>query len=131
MKVFIFNMDYRELESEILLVKNVIEDAQVYTFEDVTEAFLYAQNHAVDLALLDTAIKGIASINLAGMLQNKNPKVKIIFCSYAEPHQDRHPHYQQFYDNAFLKKPITKEKLKKAIASMSPLPIKTLKNKNL
>ena len=122
MNVIVVDDERIVLSAETVVVKRVLPDAEVYSFQKVNDVLEFAEKNSVSIAFLDINIKGITGLQLAKKLQEYNPKVNIVFCTgYSEYSLDAH----DLYCSAYLMKPINDEKLKKALDNLRyPLPKK-------
>ena len=115
MNVIVVDDERIVLSAETAAVKRGLPDAEVYSFQKANEAISLAEEITVDIAFLDINIKGVTGIELAKKLQKFNPKINIVFCTgYSEYSLDAH----ELYCSAYLMKPITDEKLKKALENL-------------
>lgn len=115
MNVIVVDDERIVLTAETAAVKRGLPDAEVYSFQKANEAITLAEEIKIDIAFLDINIKGVTGLELAKKLQKLNPKINIVFCTgYSEYSLDAH----ELYCSAYLMKPITDEKLKKALANL-------------
>lgn len=115
MKIVVVDDERIVLAAENSAIKRVIPEADVYCFQSYKEANEFAENNKVDIAFLDINIKGVSGIELAKKMQTYNSKVNIIFCTgYSEYSLDA----LELYCSAYLMKPITDDKLKKALENL-------------
>lgn len=115
MKVIVVDDERLVLNAEVSAVKRVIPDSDVHAFQKCKDALAFAEENQVDIAFLDINIKGVTGLQLAEALQARNPKINIIFCTgYSEYSLEAH----DLYCSAYLMKPITDEKLKKALNNL-------------
>lgn len=115
MNVIVVDDERIVLAAETAAVKRGLPEAEVYSFQKANEALSLAENTQIDTAFLDINIKGITGLELAKKLQKFNPKINIVFCTgYSEYSLDAH----DLYCSAYLMKPITDEKLKKALENL-------------
>ena len=103
------------LENLEYLVQKVLPGASRVSFSKASLALEYIQSHNVDIALLDIHMRGIDGITIAKILQGKNPRVNILFCTgFAE-------YSLEAWDmncSGYLMKPLTEEKLRNALANL-------------
>lgn len=120
MNVVVVDDERIVLSAETSAVQRVMPGAKVYSFQKVNEVIDFAAENHIDIALLDINIKGITGLQLAEKLQSYNPTINILFCTgYSEYSLDAH----DLYCSAYLLKPVTDEKLKKALDNLRyPLP---------
>lgn len=115
MNVIVVDDERIVLTAETSVIKRVMPDVEVYSFQKVKDALEFAEQNRVNIAFLDINIKGITGLQLAQKLQEYNPKINIIFCTgYSEYSLDAH----DLYCSAYLLKPINDEKLKRALANL-------------
>lgn len=115
MNIIVVDDERLVLSAEISAVKRVLTTANIYPFQDAKSALEFAESNRIDIALLDINIKGITGLKLAEKLQSLNPMVNIIFCTgYSEYSLEAH----DLYCSAYLMKPITDDKLNKALANL-------------
>ncbi len=112
MNVIVVDDERLVLTAETTTVKRALPDAQVYSFQKAQEAMDFAGENRVDIAFLDINIKGVTGLKLAEKLQSYNPRTNIVFCTgYSEYSLEAH----DLYCSAYLMKPVTDEKLAKAL----------------
>lgn len=115
MNVIVVDDERIVLAAEVSSIKRVLPEADVQSFQKSKDAIEYAENNKIDIAFLDINIKGVTGLQLAEKLQANNPKVNIIFCTgYSEYSLDA----LALYCSAYLLKPITDEKLEKALDNL-------------
>lgn len=103
------------LTAETSTIKRILPNDDVYSFQNAKDALCFVEENKADIAFLDINIKGITGLELAKKLQALNPKINIIFCTgYSEYSLDAH----DLYCSAYLMKPITDEKVKKALENL-------------
>ena len=115
MNVIVVDDERFVLNAEEAAVKRVLSDAEVYAFQKYNDAIEFSENNRVDIAFLDINIKGVTGLKLAKALKDYNPKTNIIFCTgYSEYSLEAH----DLYCSAYLMKPITDEKIAKALENL-------------
>lgn len=115
MNVLVVDDERIVLNAETMAIKRALPEANVYSFQKASEAEDFVKDNSVDIAFLDINIKGITGIKLAEKLQENYPKINIIFCTgYAEYSLEAH----DLYCSAYLMKPITDEKITKALENL-------------
>lgn len=115
MNVIVVDDERLVLSAEVSAIKRVMPDAIVSPFQKYKEALEYAKSNRIDIAFLDININGITGLQLAESLQTLNKNTNIIFCTgYSEYSMDA----LDLYCSAYLLKPITDEKLKKALSNL-------------
>lgn len=112
MKIIVVDDERIILTAETLAVKRVLPNADVSSFIKAREAIDFAEHNKVDIAFLDIKMKGMTGLQLAEQLQAINPQVNIIFCTgFAEYSLEA----LDLYCSAYLMKPVTDEKIMKAL----------------
>lgn len=115
MNVMVVDDERIVLAAETSIIKRVLPNAEVYSFQKVNDALEFAEQNNVSIAFLDINIKGITGLQMAKRLQENNPKINIIFCTgYSEYSMDA----LDLYCSAYLLKPINDEKLRKALGNL-------------
>lgn len=115
MNVIVVDDERFVLSAEVSAVGRVLPNANIHSFQKSKDAMQYAEENKVDIAFLDINIKGITGLQLAEKMQQQNPRVNIIFCTgYSEYSLEAH----DLYCSAYLMKPITDEKIKKALDNL-------------
>lgn len=115
MNVLVVDDERIVLEAETAAVKRALPEANVYSYQKSNNALEFANENRIDIAFLDINIKGITGLKLAEKLQEYNSKTNIIFCTgYSEYSLEAH----DLYCSAYLMKPITDEKLQKALKNL-------------
>lgn len=115
MNVIVVDDERIILATETKHVKRALPNANVESFKDAESAIEYAEQNKVDIAFLDINMQDITGLELAQKLQNNNPKVNVIFCTgYSEYSLDA----LDMYCSGYLMKPVTEEKLEKALAKL-------------
>lgn len=115
MNVIVVDDERIVLEAEVAAVKRALPDANLYSFQKSNDALLFSSDNRVDIAFLDINIKGVTGLKLAEKLTEVNPKINIIFCTgYSEYSLEAH----DLYCSAYLMKPISDEKLKRALENL-------------
>lgn len=115
MNVIIVDDENLILQMETSIVKKVLENANVESFFNMKDALEYAKNTQIDIAFLDINLEVGSGLELAKKLQKLNEKVNIIFCTgYSEYSLDA----LELYCSAYLMKPLTKDKVIKALKKL-------------
>ena len=120
MNVIVVDDEKIILQTETAMIKNILPEATVASFAGPEEAAAYAAENPVDIAFLDINLEAGGGLGLASRLQARNPEVNIIFCTgYSEYSLEA----LELYCSAYLMKPITEEKLQKALSMLRyPIP---------
>lgn len=115
MNVIVVDDERIVLTSETMAIKRILPNAQINSFQKANEALAYAEQNKVHVAFLDISMKGTTGLQLAQNLKEYNPKVNIVFCTgYSEYSLDA----LELYCSAYLMKPVTDEKIKKALDNL-------------
>lgn len=93
-------------------VRDTLPDAECFAFTDPAEAVALARTTPIDIAFLDIDMPVLSGIEVAKRLQERYPRVNIIFCTgYAE----YMPEAWKLYSSGYLLKPITKQDIEEAV----------------
>lgn len=112
MNVLVVDDERIVLEAETKAVKRVMPEANVFSFQKAKEAVEFVEKNKIDIAFLDINLKVVSGLTIAKKLQEYNSKTNIIFCTgYSEYSLDA----LDLYCSAYLMKPITDEKILKAL----------------
>lgn len=116
MNIIVVDDERLVLNAEEAAVKRALPESKIYAFQKCKDAIAFSQENQVDIAFLDININGVvAGLQLAEALKGYNPKTNIIFCTgYSEYSLEAH----DLYCSAYLMKPITDEKIKKALDNL-------------
>lgn len=115
MNVIIVDDERLVLVAEFAAISRVLPKANIQTFLKANDAIEYAKDNIIDIAFLDINIKGVTGLELAQKLQSFNPRTNIIFCTgYSEYSLEA----LDLYCSGYLMKPITDEKISKAIINL-------------
>ena len=113
--VILVDHEKQSLENLEYIVQKVLPGALLASFHHAAHALEYIKTHRMDIAFLDVHVPGADSIALAKTLQQKYPRVNLLFCSdcadYAMTAWDMNC-------SAYLLKPITEEKIRNAAANL-------------
>lgn len=115
MNVILVDDEKLNLENLQYLVEKVLPNASRASFSKASLALEYIESHNVDIAFLDIHMRGIDGITIAKILQGKNPRVNILFCTGFTEYS------LEAWDmncSSYLMKPITEEKLRNALANL-------------
>ena len=115
MNVILVDHEKPSLENLEYIVQKVLPGALLASFHHAAHALEYIKTHRMDIAFLDVSMPGAEGIALAKLLQEKNPRVNLLFCSgspdYAMAAWDMNC-------SAYLLKPITEEKVRNAVSNL-------------
>ena len=115
MRVIVVDDEKLILQTEAAMIRNLLPEAEVAAFSHVEDAMEYAKSHPIDIAFLDINLEVHSGIELAKKLQELHPELNIIFCTgYSEYSLEA----LELYCSAYLMKPITEEKLQKALSKL-------------
>lgn len=90
---------------------------ELHCFQQALECLFYLRNNSADLLLLDIFLDGAMGTELAARVREFNPEIKLVFLSTSNEFAT-----ESFEVNAsyYLIKPLTEEKLTKAMARCFP-----------
>ena len=115
MRVIVVDDEKLILQTETAMIRKLLPEAEVAAFFHVEDAMEYARNNPIDVAFLDINLEAHSGIELAKKLQTLHPELNIIFCTgYSEYSLEA----LELYCSAYLMKPITEDKLKKALSKL-------------
>lgn len=115
MNVIVVDDERIILQTETIMIKKLLQDANVESFSNMEETLEYARNNSIAIAFLDINLEAGSGMKLARELQELYPEVNIIFCTgYAEYSLEA----LELYCSAYLMKPITEEKLEAAMKKL-------------
>ena len=112
MNVFLVDDELPALRELADAVSAVLPDAAIHQFSKASEAMEHAETTSVDIAFLDINMRFMDGVTMARKLIELYPSVNIVFCTadytYAAD-------AWQVYCSDYLLKPITPEKIQKAV----------------
>ena len=115
MQVIVVDDENVILQTETAMIRSILPKATVEAFSSMEEAMTYVTDSPVDIAFLDINLEAGDGLELAKKLQELYPQVNIIFCTgYSEYSMEA----LELYCSAYLMKPITEAKLKKALEKL-------------
>ena len=79
MNVILVDHEKPSLENLEYIVQKVLPGALLASFHHAAHALEYIKTHRMDIAFLDVHVPGADSIALAKTLQQKNPRVNLLF----------------------------------------------------
>ena len=103
------------LEALVEAVKENLPNETINAFRDTTDAEVFAGRNGCDIAFLDIEMRDVDGITLAKRIQAMNPKVNIVFVT---GYGDFTGEAFSLYASAYIMKPVTKEKIKKALETL-------------
>ncbi|MCR4702830.1 MAG: response regulator [Saccharofermentans sp.] len=103
------------LEALVSAISENLPDQTVNAFRKTTDAEVFVSRHGCDLAFLDIEMRDVNGITLAKNIQAMNPKVNIIFVT---GYGDYTGEAFAIYASAYIMKPVTKDKVKKALETL-------------
>lgn len=103
------------LEALVAAIKDNLPNETVNSFRRTTDAEVFVGRNGCDIAFLDIEMRDVDGITLAKRLQTMNPKINIIFVTgYGDFTGDAF----SLYASAYIMKPVTSEKIKKALETL-------------
>ena len=115
MRVIVVDDEKLILQTEAAMIRTLLPESEVAAFSFMEDAMEYAGSNPIDIAFLDINLEVHSGIELAKKLQKMYPELNIIFCTgYSEYSMEA----LELYCSAYLLKPITAEKLQKALAKL-------------
>ena len=115
MRVIVVDDEKLILQAEAAMIRKLLPESEVTPFSFMEEAMEYAKRNPIDIAFLDINLEAHSGIELAKKLQTLHPELNIIFCTgYSEYSLEA----LELYCSAYLMKPITEDKLKKALSKL-------------
>lgn len=103
------------LEALVTAIKENLPNETINSFRRTTDAEVFAGRNGCDIAFLDIEMRGVNGITLAKRFQKINPKVNIIFVT---GYGDYTGEAFSLYASAYIMKPVTSEKVKKALETL-------------
>ena len=100
------------LEALVAAVKENLPNETINSFRRTTDAEVFVSRHGCDIAFLDIEMRDVDGITLAKRIQEINPKVNIVFVT---GYGDFTGEAFSLYASAYIMKPVTTEKIKKAL----------------
>lgn len=115
MNVIVVDDERIILTVETAIIKKVLPNAEVSSFQDAESALDNALHRRIDIAFLDISLKESTGLELAKTLKKTNPRINVVFCTgYSEYALEAY----SLYASAYLLKPISEEKVKEAISQL-------------
>ncbi|MBR6986506.1 MAG: response regulator [Clostridiales bacterium] len=103
------------LEALVAAVKENLPNETINSFRRTTDAEVFVSRHGCDIAFLDIEMRDVDGITLAKRIQEINPKVNIVFVT---GYGDFTGEAFSLYASAYIMKPVTTEKIKKALETL-------------
>ena len=120
MKILAIDDEYRLLQGLVATVRQVLPDAEVISYSDVTRANKEVDPKEIDIALLDIEMRGMNGTEYAEILRNANPMINVIFTTGYSEYTGR---AMELHASGYIMKPVTPEKLRKELKDLRyPLP---------
>ena len=120
MKILAIDDEYRLLQGLVSTVRQVLPDAEVISYSDVTRANQEVDPKEIDIALLDIEMRGMNGTAYAEVLRKANPMINIIFTTGYSVYTGR---AMELHASGYIMKPVTPEKLRKELTDLRyPLP---------
>lgn len=115
MKLLLVDDERMVLELLMERVGKVLPKAELFAFSNAREAMEFAARTQPDIAFLDINMRILDGVQMATELQRLYPHINIIFCTgYTEYMQEAF----DMYCSGYLLKPVTEEKIRKAISHL-------------
>lgn len=115
MNVILVDNERLSLENLENIVQKVLPGAFRASFLEASHVVEFIKTHSVDIAFLELHMPEIDGIALAKTLQEKNPRVNILFCTGSTVYAMA---AWEINSSGYLLKPITEEKIRSAVASL-------------
>lgn len=103
------------LEALVSAVQENLPNETINSFRRTDEAEVFVGRHGCDIAFLDIEMRDVNGITLAKNIQAVNPKVNIVFVT---GYGDFTGEAFSLYASAYIMKPVTAEKIKKALETL-------------
>ena len=103
------------LEALVAAVQENLPNETINAFRRTAEAETFVGRHGCDIAFLDIEMRDVNGITLAKRIQEINPKVNIVFVT---GYGDFTGEAFSLYASAYIMKPVTTEKIKKALETL-------------
>lgn len=125
MKILLVDDEKLQLLRLEASVKNVVKDAEVFSYTNPVEALEKHKNNQIDIAFLDIEMPQINGILLAKQLKNVNPTINIIFVTAYDNYALE---AYKMHASGYVSKPVNEEKIQKEIEALRyPVELKTTK----
>lgn len=115
MRIIAVDDEKLSLEALVAAVKENLPDETVNAFRKTTDAEIFVGRNGCDIAFLDIEMRDVNGITLAKRIQEMNPKVNIVFVT---GYGDFTGEAFSLYASAYIMKPVTTEKIKKALETL-------------
>ena len=103
------------LEALVSCIKENLPNETVNAFRKTSDAEVYVCRNGCDIAFLDIEMRDVNGIELAKKIQAINPKVNIVFVT---GYGDYTGEAFSIFASAYIMKPVTVEKVKKALETL-------------
>ena len=103
------------LEALVSAVQKNLPNETVNAFRRAEDAEVFVGRYGCDIAFLDIEMRDVNGITLAQNIQKVNPKVNIVFVT---GYGDFTGEAFSLYASAYIMKPVTAEKIKKALETL-------------
>lgn len=103
MNIIIADDEILELEKTAEAVRKALPYAKIKTFQIGEQVIEYAQSQPIDIAFLETQIRGMSGIELARRLQTIHPKINLIFVT---AHNGYKSEAMDLHASGYLIKPV-------------------------
>ena len=125
MKVLLVDDEKLQLLRLTVAVKNVIPEADVFSFTNPEKALEESKNQVIDIAFLDIEMPKISGIMLAKSLKKANPKINIIFVTAYDNYARE---AMKLHASGYISKPVNEKKVKEEVEGLRfPVELKQTK----
>ena len=108
MKILCVDDDRQTLQQHIALCRELPHVTQAEGFTGAKEALAWAEEHSVDLALLDIVMPDLDGLSLARALREKQPHMALVFLT---EHEQYAAEAWEMHATSYVLKPLTRERL--------------------
>lgn len=115
MNIILVDDEQLNLDSLDYAISEVLPNANKQLFTKAKEALAYSEEHKIDIAFLDINMRGTDGVTMAKILQERYPRINIIFCT---GYSDYALTALEIHCSGYLMKPITVEKIKDAMENL-------------
>lgn len=115
MNVLLVDDEMLALEKLEDTAREVMPDAELHSFQKAKAAMEFAASARIDVAFLDIDMRIINGVTMAKQLLEFNPNTNIVFCTGFPGYM---PQAMELYCSDYILKPITVEKMTRALAHL-------------